>query len=150
MQALWDKLERDGVDLSVSEARNAGDAPASTRLIDNRALSALAGEPLAGRFRHWRGASGQRYIFSVYDPDSCPAYDGVVLIGAAIDENNERRIIFIADTGLLPDVALARAREKAAACDCAIEFHVHLLASSRRERAAAIADLSTSDHARRN
>jgi hypothetical protein len=144
MQALWDKLEREGVELSVSEA---GDA---ARLVDNRELSALAGDSLAGRFRHWRGSSGRRYIFSVYDPDSCPAYDGVVLIGAAIDENNERRIIFVADTGILPDVALARAREKAAACDCAVEFHVHLLASSRRERAAAIADLSTSDHARRN
>jgi hypothetical protein len=144
MQALWDKLEREGVELSVSEA---GDA---ARLVDNRELSALAGDSLAGRFRHWRGASGRRYIFSVYDPDSCPAYDGVVLIGAAIDENNERRIIFVADTGILPDVVLARAREKAAACDCAVEFHVHLLASSRRERAAAIADLSTSDHARRN
>ncbi|HEV3045639.1 MAG TPA: hypothetical protein VGY52_17380 [Roseiarcus sp.] len=144
MQALWDKLEREGVELSVSEA---GDA---ARLVDNRELSALAGDSLAGRFRHWRGSSGRRYIFSVYDPDSCPAYDGVVLIGAAIDENNARRIIFVADTGILPDVALARAREKAAACDCAVEFHVHLLASSRRERAAAIADLSTSDHARRN
>jgi hypothetical protein len=144
MQALWDKLEREGVELSVSEA---GDA---ARLVDNRELSALAGDSLAGRFRHWRGASGRRYIFSVYDPDSCPAYDGVVLIGAAIDENNARRIIFVADTGILPDVVLARAREKAAACDCAVEFHVHLLASSRRERAAAIADLSTSDHARRN
>jgi hypothetical protein len=144
MQALWDKLEREGVELSVSEA---GDA---ARLVDNRELSALAGDSLAGRFRHWRGASGRRYIFSVYDPDSCPAYDGVVLIGAAIDENNERRIIFVADTGILPDVVLARAREKAAACDCAVEFHVHLLASSHRERAAAIADLSTCDHARRN
>jgi hypothetical protein len=50
--------------------------------------------------------------------------------------------MFIADTGALPELALARAIEETATLACSVEFHVHLLAASREERAAVIADLS--------
>ena len=104
-------------------------------------LRALAGEALAARFRSWRGASGRRTIFSVFDRQSCPAYEHVVAIIAALDPDGERRIMFIGDTGCFPDLALAKAAsEIPAASD--IEFHFHLLATSRVERAAMIADLA--------
>jgi hypothetical protein len=136
MQALRDKLVHGSFDLTARAS-----ADAWIRLVDNRQLSVLAGDPLAGRFRHWRGLSGRRYIFSVYDQAACPAYDDVVLIVAVVDANEARRIVFIADTGVLPELTIASARKAAAAVEGDVEFHVHLLAGSRWERAAAIEDL---------
>jgi hypothetical protein len=136
MQALRDKLERRSFDLTAKAS-----ADAWTRLVDNRELSVLAGDPLAGRFRHWRGLSGRRYIFSVYDQASCPAYDDVVLIVAVVEADEARRIVFIADTGVLPELTIASARKVAGDVAGDVEFHVHLLAGSRWERAAAIEDL---------
>jgi len=138
MQALHDKLERDSFDLTA-KAHAAGRHYAN--FVDNQELSALAGDPLAGRFRHWRGRSGQRYIFSVYDQASCPAYGEVVLAVAVVEANETRRIVFIVDTGVLPELTIARAKQAASAIEGAVEFHVHLLAGSRAERAAAIEDL---------
>ena len=149
MQALRSKLERENFDSQPRRPGRARATAAIARPAGDSALLALSGESLSGRFRHWRGASGQRYIFSVYDPSSCPAYEHVVLILVAVDRD-ARHIIFAADTGALPDLALQRAREMIATLDCAVEFHVHLLASSRAERMATIDDLAASAHARRN
>jgi hypothetical protein len=104
-------------------------------------LRALAGDALAARFRSWAGASGERYVFSVYDRQSCPAYEHAVLIVAAVDKDEERRIIFVADTGCFPELAFANAAQEIPT-DREIEFHVHLLATSRAERATVVADLS--------
>jgi hypothetical protein len=104
-------------------------------------LRALAGEALAARFRSWRGVSGRRYIFSVFDRQSCPAYEHVVAMIVARDPDGERRIMFIDDTGSFPDLALAKAMMGIPA-EPEVEFHVHLLATSRPERAAMIADLT--------
>jgi hypothetical protein len=140
MQALRDKLERESVDCGATPPSKLG-ASAWLSLADNRELSVLAGDSLAGRFRHWRGASGRRYIFSVYDQASCPAYDDAILIVATIDARGERRIVFIADTGVLPELALTQASRMTAALESPVEFHVHLLAVSRAERMATINDL---------
>ena len=134
MHALQDLRER-GDGFAAAAAADA--APA----VANAELAALAGEALAGRFRHWRGRSGRRYAFSVYDPASCPAYEDAVLIVAAVGPGGERRIVSIADTGALPEIAVARARAIASSLEARVECHVHLLAASRLEREAAIADL---------
>jgi hypothetical protein len=104
-------------------------------------LRALAGEAFAARFRSWRGVSGRRYIFSVFDRQSCPAYEHVVAMIVARDVDGERRIMFIDDTGGFPDLTLAKAVTGIPA-EREVEFHFHLLATSRPERAAMIADLS--------
>jgi hypothetical protein len=143
MQALRDKLERDAIELNGAARLAETTAPA--RIIANLPLASLADEKLAGRFRHWRGASGRRYIFSLYEPESCPAYDDAVLIVAAKCPGGLRRIVTICDTGALPELALARAREAAATLDESVECHIHLLAASRDERAAAIEDLRPAD-----
>lgn len=135
MQALRDLRERGGGFAAATKA---------ARTIANAELAALAGEALAGRFRHWRGWSGRRYVFSVYDPASCPAYEDAVLIVAAAGPDGERRIVSIADTGALPEIAVARARAIASSLATRVECHVHLLAASRAEREAAIADLRPS------
>jgi hypothetical protein len=134
MQALWDELGGDGVGFAKRGRE-------TRRSVDNLELAALEGNALARRFRYWRGASGRRYLFSVYNPASCPAYEDVVLIVAAVAESGERRILSIIDTGALPELAVARAREIATSPDMRVEHHVHLLAGSRAERAATIDDL---------
>jgi hypothetical protein len=107
-------------------------------------LRALAGEALAARFRFWRGASGRRAIFSIFDRQSCPAYEHVVAMIVARDPDGERRIMFIGDTGCFPELALARAMKEIPVAS-EIEFHFHLLATSRAERNAMIADLAQAD-----
>jgi hypothetical protein len=102
---------------------------------------ALAGEALAARFRSWRGASGRRYIFSIFDRQSCPAYEHVVAMIVTRDPDGERRIMFIGDTGCFPELALARAAKEIPVAG-EIEFHLHMLATSRAERNAMIADLA--------
>jgi hypothetical protein len=121
--------------VAASPFRGAGSAP----------LRALADNDLEDRYRNWLGSSGRRYVFSVYDRDSCPAYNFAVLIVAALGPNGERRILFVADTGCFPDLVLAKAATMQAEIGETLEFHVHLLAHSLNERCALIEDIS---HAR--
>ena len=109
---------------------------------DSAPLLALADEPLAARFRSWRGASGGRYVFSVYEPLDCPAYQHAVILVAAVDEAGERKARCIVDTGWFPEIVLANAATKWIGSGIRIEFHVHLLANSPAGREALIADLS--------
>jgi hypothetical protein len=132
MQALRDMIECERIGHAHTTLRAA-----------NQPLAALADASFAQRFRHWRGASGRRYIFSVYDPLACPSYDNAVLIAASRDQQGEARIVFIADTGALPEIVLARAKEETAAFGGA-EFHIHLLAATRAERSTLIEDLAPS------
>ena len=105
---------------------------------DSAPLRALAEGSLSARFRSWRGASGQRYVFSVYDRRSCPAYSDAVLVIASALADGGRKIVFIADTGCFPDIVVANA---AAKFDDAFEFHIHLLANAPDARRALIADI---------
>jgi hypothetical protein len=109
---------------------------------DGEPLAALAGRALEPRFRSWRGASGRRYIVSVYDPDACPAYCDAVLIAAAVDPDGRRRLLALADTGVFPEPVLARARRSLGDVAEPVEFHLHLLAASSAERRAALDDLA--------
>lgn len=106
-----------------------------------KGLSALAGSGLAGRYAQWLGASGQRYLFSVYEPSSCPAYSDAILVLAKVDGHGRRAILAIEDTGDFADPAVSRALRAAARCDGDVEVHLHLLASTRQARREAIADL---------
>jgi len=104
-------------------------------------LAALERSDLAGRYSHWLGASGRRYMFSVYAPSSCPAYCDAVLVVAKVDVYGRRSIVAIEDTGAFPDPAVSRAAHMALAAGGKAELHLHLLAASRAQRREAIADL---------
>src|SRR5476649_216980 len=106
------------------------EAARRSRPPENAPLAALAGEGLGGRFRYWRGASGRRFMFSVYSSAACPAYDYAVLIGVGIAADGGRQILFIADTGAFPEPVLARARAILAKAGMRVELHVHVLAES--------------------
>jgi hypothetical protein len=109
---------------------------------EGESLAALADERLSPRFRSWRGASGRRYIVSVYEAGACPAYCDAVLIAAAVETDGRRRALALADTGVFPEPILSRARSSLADAAERVEFHLHLLAASPAERRAALDDLS--------
>lgn len=51
-------------------------------MMQGQPLSATLPEDsgLGERFWYWRGASGQRYIHSIYRPDLCPPVPGAVFV----------------------------------------------------------------------
>ncbi len=102
---------------------------------------ALDSEILNGQFRAWRGQSGRRHIFSVYQPQNCPAYCYAILIAAAIDAAGKRRVFFIGDTGTFPEPVIQRARQAASNLTDAVEFHIHLLTQTQSERDAVADDI---------
>ncbi len=86
-------------------------------------------EETGTRFWYWAGASGARYIASVYDAATCPPLPGAIYIAARRDGPAHRRALAC---GLLPRAsgqALGHWRERMTACG-AEEVHVHLLAAS--------------------
>jgi hypothetical protein len=143
MLALEEQTDRRGDFVNSKRAPEAGwrarSGASSYRLPDSAPLQALAEGALSARFRSWRGASGNRYVFSVYDRRSCPVYGDAVLVVASALADGDRKILLIADTGCFPDMVVANA---AAKFGDAPEFHVHLLANSPEARRALIADIS--------
>lgn len=105
-------------------------------------LAALEDEPLSPRFCAWRGASGRRYIASVYPAGVCPAYCDAALIAVSLGRDGRRRIVALADTGPFPEPVVARLAKTLAAATEQLEFHLHLLAETAAERRAALDDLA--------
>lgn len=112
-------------------------------------LAGLAGTDLARRFRHWRGASGKRHLFSVFpvgEPtpgEDAPRFADAVVLAVGRDAAGERRILALDDTGPEPDLFYESARFRAAVAAGADEIHVHLLTDTPAGRAALLRDLES-------
>lgn len=118
---------------------------------DAEPLAALADEPLSPRFCAWRGASGRRYIASVYPAHACPAYCDAALIAVVRADDGRRRIVALVDTGVFPEPVVARLAQTLAPIAERLEFHLHLLAETASERRAALDDLAAAaPHAARS
>lgn len=110
-------------------------------------LQGLAGSDLSRRFRHWRGASGKRHLFSVFplgEPlpgEEAPRFADAVVLAVGRDAAGEPRILAVDETGALPELFYGSARFRAAAAAGATEVHVHLLADGPAARAAVVRDL---------
>ncbi len=107
------------------------------------ALASLRTHALRDGFHAWHGASGRRYVASVFPLDSgardagLPAFEAFVLIAATSD--GARRVARSIET---IEWGSARHRAVAAAiADGVEEWHVHLLGGTRCEREAIAADL---------
>jgi hypothetical protein len=87
---------------STLDIGDGAEGPLAGDPTQSEPLAALDGEVLNERFRSWRGASGRRYIFSVFDPARCPAYCDAVLIVAAVDAEGKPRALGLVDTGPFP------------------------------------------------
>lgn len=111
-------------------------------------LAGLAGTDLARRFRHWRGASGRRHLFSVFPigvpcpGEEAPRFADAVVLAVGPDAAGERRILAMDETGPLPELFYDSARFRAAVSEGADEIHVHLLTDSAEGRAALLRDLA--------
>lgn len=106
-------------------------------------LASLAGTGLSDRFCYWRGRSGRRYVFSVYDRADQAAheadYTDAVVIEAQRSADGSRRAVRVGYTGSLPGLSETAWRDNSQRA--ATETHVHLLAASNSERRALLFDL---------
>ncbi|MDP2800323.1 MAG: hypothetical protein Q8O26_00410 [Phreatobacter sp.] len=100
--------------------------------------SALRVSGLAARFHAWRGVSGRRYLATVHAAATAPAYQGAVIVLARAEADGTRVALWAGRSPASP-AALARLAQMKRA----EEVHVHLIAESEADRAAAEADLST-------
>jgi hypothetical protein len=103
----------------------------------------------AQAFHYWRGASGQRYLHSVYTLIGCPALPRANFILVRRDEDGSRTPLMFGQTK--DDAAtlnLAHLRHEGAKRG-ANEVHIHLLAETPEQRANVEADLTEAHYKRR-
>ena len=89
-------------------------------------------EDLAGRFHFWAGATGRRYVHTVYSLVECPALASGNYILVRRDGNGDRTVLAIGSA--LNDAAslnLADIRRRGAELG-ANEVHIHLLAGTSK------------------
>lgn len=86
----------------------------------------------ASRFHFWTGASGRRYVHSVYDLLECPEMPpaNYVLVRSNADGHPEALSVGRVESGA-PSLNLAEIRHRGAELG-ATEVHVHLLAENAK------------------
>lgn len=95
------------------------------------------------RFQFWTGASGRRYVHTVYDLITCPTLPASNYMLIKRDDNGEPDILAVgrADNGA-SSLNLAEVRRRGAELG-ANEVHVHLLANNVTEAKQIKSDLET-------
>ncbi|XSG81960.1 MAG: hypothetical protein ACPW61_12940 [Methyloligella sp. ZOD6] len=105
-----------------------------------------AEEAFRQAFHYWRGASGRRYLHSVYSLIGCPALPQANYILVRRDEDGSRTPLAIGETtGDASSLNLAALRHQGAKLG-ANEVHIHLLAETDAERADVCDDLLTAQN----
>lgn len=98
-------------------------------------------EPSAQQFQFWAGASGERYVHSVFSLIGCPELPKAVYVLMRRDNNGRGTVLRIGRTEHeAPSLNLAEIRHRGAKLG-ANEVHVHFLADSRRQRREVESDL---------
>ena len=102
----------------------------------------------AQAFHYWRGASGRRYLHSVYSLIGCPALPRAnYILVRRLDDGRRVALAFVQTKDDAVTLNLAHLRHEGAKIG-ANEVHIHLLAENSDERAGVEADL-TAAHTRR-
>jgi hypothetical protein len=86
------------------------------------------------RFWYWHGASGRKYIHSVYRPDCCPPLPGAVFVAVRMIAGMR----VVVSVGRFPPVLEGGARSR---FEGANEVHVHLLARDDGDAESILRDL---------
>jgi hypothetical protein len=109
----------------------------------NSPLASLNRTGLEKLFHNWLGASGRRYICSVYSIGEPPPFDCRRAVIAAVRRNaSGAAILFMFQPGVNEERDDFRLwTQRARACG-ASEWHVHLLAETPEERACVLRDLA--------
>ncbi|MDJ0513166.1 MAG: hypothetical protein QNJ62_06950 [Methyloceanibacter sp.] len=93
-------------------------------------------------FHYWRGASGRRYLHSVYSLVGCPALPQANFILVRRHEDGSREALSFGNTKAdAMSLNLARLRHEGAKIG-ANEVHIHLLADTAQARTFVEADLT--------
>ncbi len=133
---------KNGVELSVSLRAAKGSSVMGARIIELAAFRAKRSqsEPAAdsvraseaNRFHFWTGASGTRYVHTIYDLLECPALPAANYILVSRAPGTRRKVLSIGRVRhSAPSLNLAEIRQKGAELG-ADEVHVHLLANSAK------------------
>jgi len=102
----------------------------------------------AQAFHYWRGASGRRYLHSVYTLIGCPALPRAnYILVRRYEEGRRLALAFGQAKDEAATLNLAHLRHEGAKCG-ANEVHIHLLAETADERLLVEADLVAA-HTRR-
>lgn len=89
---------------------------------------------LADRFHFWSGASGRRYVHSVYELVDCPEVPAANFLLVRREADGRRSVLAIGHaTNSVGSLNLAEIRHRGARLG-ANEVHLHLLAPSAQER----------------
>lgn len=105
--------------------------------------------PGAPRYHYWLGASGGRYLHSVYSLRECPALPKAIYILVRRDADGVRWPLKVGRTvEEAHSLNLAHLRFEGARRG-ANEVHIHLLAENAQEREAVASDLSARQTGRR-
>lgn len=108
----------------------------------------VASDP-SPRFHFWTGASGRRYVHTVYSIFDCPPLGLASYVLVRRLSRNERSVLAIGRVlGEQASLNLAEIRQRAATLG-ADEVHVHLLAASAKECQDVEADLLSAEFAER-
>lgn len=119
--------------IDFAEARASRAKSRMTTTTKNDPAKASGASELMQRFQFWTGASGQRYVHTIYTLLDCPGLSTGNIILARRDEDGQRTVLDICTLGLnSPSLNLAEIRQRGATLG-ANEVHVHLLADSERE-----------------
>lgn len=111
--------------------------------IAHRPLASLSRTGLENLFCTWLGASGRRYICSVYPLDAPPPVDWRrALVAAVRHDGAGARILFLFQPGPAAESDNFRWWTRRGTSCGAQEWHVHLLAETAEERAFILRDLS--------
>lgn len=114
----------------------------SNRPLD-RPLASLMRTGLDKLFHSWLGASGRRYICSVYALGEAPAFDCRRAVIAAVRRDVSGAALLFAfepsDGEAADDLRFWTQRARASGAN---EWHVHLLAETPQDRACVLEDLS--------
>ncbi len=98
-------------------------------------------EPPVHQFQFWAGASGERYVHSVFSLIGCPELPKAVYVLMRSDAGGRRTVLRVGRTEHdAPSLNLAEIRHKGATLG-ADEVHVHFLARTQGQRRDVEADL---------
>jgi hypothetical protein len=105
------------------------------------AVTLPADPSIQERFWYWTGASGRRYIHSVYAVDACPPLPGAIYV-AVRRQGPLRIVVGLGRFQPFWDGVLGRAEQAQFAREGVDELHVHLLSRAPEQAAAVLSDLA--------
>lgn len=117
--------------IDFAEVRSSRTQPSMRQTIEH-AVSEPA-KDLMQRFQFWTGASGRRYVHTIYTLLDCPALSAANFILVRRESNGQRQVLAISRLAAAsPSLNLADIRHRGAMLG-ANEVHVHLLAEGGRD-----------------